>query len=96
MNRPPPPRRDSEGRRYTIVTDPPTEQQIDALPTEALTAFAELRAVLETDPWSGRPYLRTNPQGAVRVSVFGTHGMATYLILEDQRRVDVLLVQWVG
>jgi hypothetical protein len=30
------------------------------------------------------------------VHPFGTYGMAVYLILDDQRRVDVLLVQWVG
>jgi hypothetical protein len=27
---------------------------------------------------------------------FGTHGMVVYLTVEDQRRVDVLIVQWVG
>jgi hypothetical protein len=30
------------------------------------------------------------------VRSFSTHGMVVYLILEDQRRVDVLLVQWAG
>jgi hypothetical protein len=27
---------------------------------------------------------------------FGTDGMAVYLILEDQRRVDILRVIWAG
>jgi hypothetical protein len=27
---------------------------------------------------------------------FGPGGLVTYLILEDQRRVDVLQVHWVG
>ncbi|MGB6164245.1 MAG: hypothetical protein WCF33_05275 [Pseudonocardiaceae bacterium] len=66
------------------------------MPVEALAAYAELRVVLETDPWSGRSINRDNPQGAVRVGLFGTHGMVVYLILEDQRRVEVLLVQWAG
>jgi hypothetical protein len=81
---------------YTVETDGRAKDQVDALPAEALAAYAELRVVLETAPWSGRPYHRDNPQGAVRARSFGTHGMVVYLILEDQRRVDVLLVQWVG
>jgi hypothetical protein len=81
---------------YTVVTDEPAQQQIDALPAEALAAYAELRVVLETAPWSGRAYRRENPSGAVRIHAFGGRGQAVYLILDDQRRVDVLLVQWVG
>jgi hypothetical protein len=39
---------------------------------------------------------RNNSEGAVRQLVFGAHGegMVTYLILDDQRRVDVLRVLW--
>ncbi len=81
---------------YTVETDDQAKHQVDALPAGALTAYAELRVVLETAPWSGRPYHRDNPQGAVRARSFGTHGMVVYLIVEDQRRVDVLLVLWVG
>lgn len=34
----------------------------------------------------------------MRELVFGAsgEGTVTYLVLEDQRRVDVLLVQWMG
>lgn len=34
----------------------------------------------------------------MRTRAFGAHGegLVTYLILDDQRRVDVLIVQWVG
>lgn len=81
---------------YTVETDGSAQQQIDALPAAALAAYAELRVVLETAPWSGRPYHRDNPDGAVRSHTFGTSGLAVYLILDDQRRVDVLLVQWAG
>jgi hypothetical protein len=81
---------------YEVETDGPTQHQVAALPPGAIAAYAELRVFLETAPWSGRPYNRDNPQGAVRASAFGTHGLAVYLILEDQRRVDVLLVQWIG
>jgi hypothetical protein len=41
---------------------------------------------------------RENPDGPVRMLTFGPHseGMVTYLVLEDQRRVDVLYVTWIG
>jgi hypothetical protein len=32
----------------------------------------------------------------LRRVLFGNHGMITYLILEDQQRVDVLKVLWAG
>ncbi len=80
---------------YTVETDEPAQQQVNALPAAALPAYAELRVVLETAPWSGRPYHRDNPAGALRTHTFGTHGQVVYLILDEQRRVDVLMVQWV-
>lgn len=81
---------------YVVETDEAAKSQVEALPADALAAYAELRVLLETAPWSGRPYHRENPSGAVRTQTFGIAGMATYLILEHQRRVDVLLVQWAG
>lgn len=41
---------------------------------------------------------KATPDGEVRQMVFGPggKGLVTYLVLEDQRRVDVLLVTWVG
>lgn len=81
---------------YTVVTDEQAQPQVDALPTEALAAFAELRVLLETSPWSGRPYNPGNPDGALRIQPFSTYGQVLYLILDDQRRVDVLMVQWTG
>ena len=81
---------------YTVETDGQAQQQVDALPAEALTAYAELRVLLETSPWSGAPFRRDNPGGNLRVHTFGAgRGLAVYLILDDQRRVDVLQVQWV-
>jgi hypothetical protein len=81
---------------YKVETDPSAEADVEALPVEALAPYAELRVMLETSPWTGAPYHRDNPDGAVRVQTFGAGGLAVYLVLEDQRRVDVLLVQWVG
>ena len=41
---------------YTVTTDDQSQQQVEALPAEALVPFAEARAVLEVAPWSGVPY----------------------------------------
>jgi hypothetical protein len=81
---------------YSVITDPGAQQSVEALPARALTAYAEVRVLLELNPWSGGPYREDNPKGALRMRPFGSHGQVVYLILEDQRRVDVLLVQWVG
>jgi hypothetical protein len=81
---------------YSFDVDPLAEQQIAALPPTALTALAEALAVLEVIPWNGLPINDANPDGAVRQLPFGPLGMITYLILEDQRRVDLLIVTWVG
>lgn len=81
---------------YTVITDEQAKPQVDALPAEALAAYAELRVVLETAPWSGRPYNLDNPDSALRVRSFATYGQVVYLILEHQRRVDILMVQWIG
>jgi hypothetical protein len=34
--------------------------------------------------------------GAVRTLAFGSSGMLTYLVLDDEKRVDVLIVAWVS
>ena len=81
---------------YTVVTDEQAQPQVDVLPAEALAAYAELRVALETGPWAGQAYNRNNPEGALRLRSFATYGQVVYLILEAQRRVDILMVQWVG
>jgi hypothetical protein len=40
---------------YSVVNDEQAQPHVDALPAEALGAFAEVRVLLETAPWSGRP-----------------------------------------
>jgi hypothetical protein len=35
---------------YVVTTDDESQPQVDALPPEALAAFAELRVMLETAP----------------------------------------------
>ncbi len=80
---------------YSVDTRGPAGEQITALAPEGLGPFAELRVMLETSPWSGEPYMAERSDGPMRTCTFGIGGLATYLILEDQRRVDILLVQWV-
>lgn len=81
---------------YSIDTDPQAQRQVDALPREALTAYTEARALLEVDPWSGDPYHAQNPDAPMRTLPFGAGGLVTYLILDDERRVDVLRVLWLS
>jgi hypothetical protein len=81
---------------YVLRTYEEAIEQIAALPNEALDHYAQVIDVLELAPWSGDPYNMSNPDGAMRQLVFGPNGrgMVTYLVLEDQRRVDVLRVLW--
>lgn len=83
---------------YQVITDGDALEQIAALPTEALPFYAETLGVLELTPWNGYPFNKRYTDGEVRELLFGPAGAGkvTYLILEDQRRVDVLMVQWVG
>lgn len=81
---------------YRIVVDPEVAEQINALPSEALPGYVEVLDVLEVKPWAGSPHHDSNPEGAVRRWAFGPGqaGQVVYLILDDQRRVDILMVQW--
>jgi hypothetical protein len=83
---------------YRVTTDERSQPQIEALPTTAGGPFAEARVVLEVAPWSGDPLIGSKPDGGIRTTTFGPsgQGMITYLILEDQRRVDILDVLWIG
>jgi len=49
-------------------------------------------------PGVGKPYNEQDPDGAMRAQPFGPHGegLAVYLVLEQQRRVVMLSVTWVG
>jgi hypothetical protein len=83
---------------YAIDIDPGAHDAIAALPAEALLALAEAFAVLELAPWSAGRSVNPerNPDSGVRNLPFGAAGMVTYLVVEQQRRVDILLVTWVG
>ncbi|MFC0115081.1 hypothetical protein [Kibdelosporangium aridum] len=83
---------------YRIVTDGEVAKQIAALPDVGLAPYAQVLSVIELAPWNGEPYHLAKPDSAMRQWVFGPtgEGVVVYLILEDQRRVDVLRVVWLG
>lgn len=83
---------------YEVTTDERSQSQIEALPSAAAAPFAEARVTLEVSPWSGDPLIATQPDTGIRTLIFGHsgEGMITYLILDMQRRVDILDVLWIG
>jgi hypothetical protein len=83
---------------YSVESEQLAGEQVAALPAEALPFYAELMVLLETAPWSGEAYNMQRPDANMRTHAFGQHdqGLAIYLILEDQRRVIVLRVLWMG
>jgi hypothetical protein len=84
---------------YRLVPDTDSAEQIAALPSIAVPHFAQALDVLELVPGSaGRPYNADKPDGSMRELTFGPDGQGTitYLLLEDQREVHLLVVQWLG
>jgi hypothetical protein len=79
---------------YQLDLDPIVEDQVKALPQEALRPLAELFTLLETAPWSGEPFNTAKPRGNMLTHSFGELGLATYLVLEDEREVYLLRIEW--
>lgn len=82
---------------YLIEISPEAREQIRALPPQLPKQLAEVMAMLELTPWHSKPINERNPDGSVRQLTFGDTGEAllTFLILEQQRRVDILEVMWI-
>lgn len=81
------------------LNDDDIAEQIRDLPADSLLALAEVRATLEVAPWSGNPARADNPDAAIRFMTFGTStgsGVVYYLVLEEQRRVDLSHLIWLG
>ncbi|WP_433259396.1 hypothetical protein ACQPYK_50115 (plasmid) [Streptosporangium sp. CA-135522] len=81
---------------YQVEHDPDVLAQLDTLPVAALPFYLELRAALESAPWSFPSASTTNPDAPLRSAAFGDHkhGLVFFLILEDQRRVAIVKVLW--
>ena len=73
---------------------PDVVEQVQALPYGALAGYADALEVMEVDPWRGEPW--DAPDGNIRTLPFGPGGLVTYLILDREREVQVLEVQWAG
>ena len=82
---------------YELDIDPVARAQIRALPPVAHGALADAFKVLALVPERGEPLNADNPGGGLYQLVFGGGpGLITYLLLADQLRVDVLIVNWVS
>ena len=79
---------------YRLIMTPEVEEQVSALPDEALGPFAELVTLLEVSPWSGQPFGRSNPRGNMLTLAFGDGGLAVYFVLEEQREACLIRVTW--
>jgi hypothetical protein len=80
---------------YRVTTDEISSSQLAALPAEALVSYAEILSVMELIPWQGESINAEKPDAPMRTLFFGSGSMVTYLILEDQLRVDVLDILWI-
>lgn len=81
------------------LNDDDIADQVRALPPDARTVFGELRTVIALVPWQSEPAAHNNPDGEVRFASFATgtgSGFVYFLILEDQNRVDLLGLIWIG
>jgi hypothetical protein len=83
---------------YRIVVYPEAQDQILALPENALTSYADVAQVLELTPRNGLPHDDDNPDGALRRWHFGPDaaGNLVYLVLEDIQEIHIVMVQWLG
>jgi hypothetical protein len=79
---------------FKLIIDPVAEEQIAALPDHALRPLAELFTLLETAPWSGDPYNSKNPRANMLTHPFGERGLATYVVLDRQREVYLVRIEW--
>ncbi|MGH3807119.1 MAG: hypothetical protein ACRDRU_10905 [Pseudonocardiaceae bacterium] len=73
---------------YTVTTDDQSQQQVDALPAEALAPFAEARATLEVAPWCGVPYHKHKPDSPMRTLTFGPARQKAQALFLDGLRED--------
>jgi len=84
---------------YGVRSSDEVDEQIAQLPHDGAARFAELRTALELDPWSGDPYIRTDPHSSMRTRTFAAasgDGFVVYMVLERDRFVDLLQIIWFG
>jgi hypothetical protein len=67
---------------YRIGTDDEVNAQVEALPDELLTYYAQLLDLLELAPWRSEPYSNAKPAEGI-------------LVLERDQRVEIVRVVWI-
>ena len=83
---------------YSYDVLPEVREYVDGMPAAALASYAELIGFMELTPWDASAYRQDKPDANMRKILFGpgSEGIAVYVILEEQRRVIVVSVTWVG
>lgn len=83
---------------YRVVVQDQAQATVNALPVEGLLRWFGVLDLLETQPWAGRVSRPENPDANILSLAFGpdSEGLATYMVLERDREVHVLEVQWLG
>lgn len=73
------------------------DERLARLPVAARAGVASAVALLRSDPWSSDPLVGRNPEAPVRQLSFlagARRGLVYFLILERERRVDVLEIRF--
>lgn len=83
---------------YRVVVQDEGQAAVNALPADGLTSWFGVLDLLEVQPWSGQVSRPGNPDANILTLAFGPNaeGMATYMVLDRDREVHVLEVQWTG
>lgn len=82
---------------YRVVTDSEVDAQVQALPDELLSYYAQLLDLLELVPWNSEPYNEAKPGGVMRKILFGPPGRAAqaiFLVLDEDQRVEIVRILW--
>ncbi|MFG1997715.1 hypothetical protein ACGFNU_01050 [Spirillospora sp. NPDC048911] len=76
---------------YKLILDPIAEEQINTVPEEALPPSLNCPPCWK--PHHGAD-TRSTPVANMLTHTFGERGLATYVVLEEQREVYLIRVEW--
>jgi hypothetical protein len=80
------------------LNDPQVQAVFDGLPRDAADALVAFMDAVVFDPWefARRPGESVDRSKNLRMLAFGSSGIVSFLILDDDREVLVLQIQWAG
>jgi hypothetical protein len=83
---------------YEVRVHDEARATVAVLPPSALPGYLEVLDALETAPWGGVRLVGGNPEANILTLPFGpaAEGLVAYLVLDREREVHILEVQWVG